>query len=77
MVLFGFVASFVSAPKYGYIFTIIFICNLAALLCFGYLIRINGRWTFAVFVPFIFALYTTVDATLRIFLGMRVLDIVR
>lgn len=77
MALFGLIASFVSAPKYGYLFVIIISCDLMALTCFGYLLRLGRRWIITVLVTSMLVLYTITDIALRLMFGIRVLDIMR
>jgi len=77
MALIALVASFISAPSYGYLFGIIIIFDLMALVCFGCLLRQSRRWTLAVLLPGLFVLYTITDVILRIMCGTRVLDILR
>lgn len=71
------IASFVSAPSYSYIFATIFICEIFAIACLVPLIRLGKRWNYVVTAIVIVILYTVSDVCLRIFFGVRVLDIVR
>ena len=75
--LVALVASFISAPRYGYLFATILVCDLVAVGCFIPLIRLGGGWKLIVLGLSILVLYTAIDIMLRWTLGVRVLDILR
>jgi hypothetical protein len=74
--IFGFTldqVNAVSREAYWHLFTVAAVCDVAAAMCFVYVLRKGDRWRFAVFVPSLIILYTIMDFSMRLLFGVRVL----
>ena len=75
--LIGLVASFVSAPKYGYLFAIVIFTDIVAIFILVHLYKLGGGWKWVSLILSIVVLYTLSDVLLRMVLGVRIMDLLK